>query len=196
MVINMKKAVALIFAISCLICMAGCNDFKTAEQSYADFNIIENQLKSIAQKRSLNLEEIPLKSFEKQYCQKEMYISVGQGSKINILLQNSEYNSSKGSESFLLEYYFDRNDEFDIELFCELANTLSKKSISARTCNEFIASSDNKYLAERYGYKMADNMLTYKYYPLNYFEDCGLFYTEYTQHEKVLSFSGVVKDLT
>lgn len=196
MVINMKKAVALIVAISCLICMAGCNDFKTAEQSRADFDIIENQLKSIAQKRSQNLEEIHLKSFEKQYCQKEMYISVGQGSKINILLQNSEYNSSKGSESFLLEYYVGCNDEFDIELFCELANTLSKKSISARTCNEFIASSDNKYLAERYGYKMADNMLTYKYYPLNYFEDCGLFYTEYTQHEKVLSFSGVVKDLT
>lgn len=174
--------------------MAGCNDFKTAEQSRANFGIIENQLKNIAQEKSLNLEEIPLKSFENQYCQKEMCISVGQGSKINILLQNSGYNSSKGTESFSLEYYADSNGEFDIELFCELANTLSKKPISAKACNEFISSSDDKYSAEKYGYKKADNMLVYKYYPLNYFEDWGLFYTEYTQHEKVLSFGGSIKD--
>ena len=192
----MKKAVALIIAISCLICMAGCADYKTAEQSRANFDIIENQLKDIAQKRTLNLEEIPLKPFENQYCKKEMCILVGQGSKINIMLQNSGYNSSKGAESFSLEYYVDSNDEIDIELFCELANALSKKSISVRSCSEFIASSDDKYSAEKYGYKKADNVLVYKYYPLNYFEDWGLFYTEYTQHEKVLSFSGSVKNLT
>lgn len=176
--------------------MAGCNDFKTAEQSQTNFEIIENQLKDIAQKRTLNFEEIPLKPFENLYCQKEMCISLGQGSKINILLQNSGYNFSKGTESFSLEYYVDSNDEIDIELFCELVNTLSKKSISVKACNGFMSSSDEKYSAEKYGYKKGDNVLVYKYYPLNYFEDWGMFYTEYTQHEKVLSFGGSVKDLT
>lgn len=196
MVINMKKVLSLIVTISSLLCIAGCNNFKTVEQSQADFDKIENQLESITKKRNLDLVDGTLKPFENQYCQKEIHISVSKNSKIIILLQNSEYNFSKGIESFSLEYCVDGNDEFDIDFFCELANTLSKKSISVKVCNDFITSLEDKYSAEKYGYTRANNILVYKYYPLNFFEDWVLFYTEDIQKERILSFSGVMKDLT
>lgn len=55
MVINMKKVVSLIVTISSLLCIAGCNSFKTVEQSRTDFDKIESQLESITKKRNLDL---------------------------------------------------------------------------------------------------------------------------------------------
>ena len=65
-----------------------------------------------------------------------------------------------------------------------------------KVCNDFITSLEDKYSAEKYGYTRANNILVYKYYPLNFFEDWVLFYTEDIQKERILSFSGVMKDLT
>lgn len=50
MVINMKKVLSLIVTISSLLCIAGCNSFKTVEQSRTNFDKIESQLESITKR--------------------------------------------------------------------------------------------------------------------------------------------------
>lgn len=124
----MKKVVSLIVTISSLLCIAGCNSFKTVEQSRTDFDKIESQLESITKKRNLDLMDCTSRPFENQYCQKEIHISVSKNSKIIILLQNSEYNFSKGIESFSLEYCVDGNDEFDIDFFLRIGEHVIKKN--------------------------------------------------------------------
>ncbi len=187
----MKKFVLLIMTL--LICfLVGCTKNISLEQSQKNFIVYGDSIKEIAEKYNCEITE-----FNREKVLKT-YVNISDEEKIEIAISNSSENSEKGVESFYMKYEkanLTLNTSFNRELFVDLANAISGKSISIDLLDDFLDAPESKYAAEDYGFQKINGEIIRKYYPLNFFEDWTLFYTLYEDNQEILEFRGLTKQL-
>ena len=64
------------------------------------------------------------------------------------------------------------------------------------SCDEFLSAPESKYAASKYGFQKLNGEIIAKEYPLNFFEDWCIFYELTKDHENILSFGGLTKQLS
>ncbi|MBQ7897019.1 MAG: hypothetical protein IJ323_01205 [Clostridia bacterium] len=186
----MKKNIVIIMIFT-MLSFCSCNrEFISIEQSKENFSIYQQSLQEVVEKYDLDLKEV-----EVQDTYRDFSITF-QNSEILIRLDNSAIASNEGVESFSIDYYLTKDntdelrEEFNINLFVDLVNCISGKTISEDICDEFLNASEEKYSAEKYGYKKIDGVNIAKMHSFNFFEDWIIFY-ESKSDEELLSFGGL-----
>lgn len=190
----MKKIVIMFVAFSLLLALCGCNTKHiTLEQSQKNFEVYHDFLKNITNQYKLDLVEKRDINIKNQDTYKDYSININSDIVIEIRIINSAWDSSKGVESFSIDYKITGNEpknKFNLPLFVDLVNCISGKEISVDFCNEFLNAPESKYSAEKNGYKKQDDEIVSKEYALNFFEDWNISY-HLTTEEEVLTFGGL-----
>lgn len=169
------------------------------EQSQKNFNVYEKKLNEVASKYNLQLDDTTDSNYTDETTHKDLRIFISDNEEITIHLVNSAVDSSNGSESFEINYFLNTTDskhQFNIQLFTELSNCISGKTISEELCNDFLSSPESKYSAEDYGFEKLNGEIISKMYPLNFEEDWTVFYTMEENGNEILTFGGLTLQLS
>lgn len=182
-----------VIIIIALLELCGCTTkHLSVEQSNNNFTKYEKSLKEIADQYGYAVETTD-NDETSDNAFKEIIIVVSNDEKIKIRMSNSAYDSSKGVESFSIDYTKNSTDSdrtFVTDLFVDLVNCISGKTITVDFCDEFLEAPEKKYSASKYGYQKSSDELVAKIYSLNFFEDWTLSHFVYHEEEK-LSFGGL-----
>lgn len=193
----MRKVIIVAMILSLIFGLCGCNTrHLTVEQSKENFSVYQDSLQNIADEYDLELTATEDKNIENQDSYKDLIISISSDIHIRIRIINSAYESDKGVESFSIDYKIgnvDSEDDFNMQLFVDLANCISGKNISVDFCDEFLNAPESKYSAEKYGYKKLNGEIIVKQHPLNFFEDWNISYVLTKDQERTLTFGGLTK---
>lgn len=196
----MKRVDIIAVIISLLVSLCSCTTKQlTIEQSKKNFSIYQSSLQKVADSYDLKLISTKDEDIENQDLYSDYIITVSSNIYIYIRIINSAYESKKGVESFSIDYHINNEgseNDFNIQLFVDLANCISGEPISADFCEEFLNAPESKYSAEEYGYEKLNGETIAKAYPLNYFEDWEIFYILDKDNEETLSFGGLTKQIT
>lgn len=196
----MRKVIVAIMLVSFVLSLSGCTTkYITIEQSQKNFSVYQDSLQKIADQYDLKLTAKEDKNIENQDSYKDFIITVSSNSVIEIRVINSAYESKKGVESFSIQYGISEIDsvsDYNIPLFIDLVNSVSGREISADFCTEFLNAPENKYSAEKYGYKKLNGEIIAKQLPLNFFEDWNISYILSKDNEGILTFGGLTKQIS
>lgn len=197
------RKIAVMLVIVCLFGLCGCVVTKhlTIEQSKKNFETYKKSLQEVADKYGVELTgtvEFNTLNRDDYYTYMDLSIIISDDEKLRIYIENSAIESPTGVESFYIEYTLqnpDSTNQFNVDLFVDLVNCISGRSISVEFCNEFLTAPESEYAAENYGYTKGDDKLIYKYYPLNFFEDWVIGYVLYKENTEKLTFGGLTLQL-
>lgn len=183
-----------------MLTLFGCNTKKlTVEESKTNFSDYYSEIEKVAEKHNVSLARVYDSTIEDKDSYLDLNILIDDNEKIYMRLINSAIDSEKGVETFTLEYTIENGDDinaFDTDLFVELINVVSGKSISEEQCIDFLLASEQQYAAEDYGLSKSEDMISYKCYPLNFEFDWTMYYKLYQNNTEVLEFGGLTKQST
>lgn len=165
----------------------------TSEQSAENFKFYKGEIEDICEKYDVKIIDI-----EKERSFLELHLSVSGTQKIDISMTNSTYyygdtTTSAGKEDFSIGYNKSLASDFNVDLFVELVNAISGKTLSKEFCQEFLDAPEEDYPCKRYGDKKEPNEKSYKLYSLNLFENWFIADTVYNDNTEELSFRGLTK---
>lgn len=190
----MKSKIFSTIVIISLLILYGCNTNQvTLEQSKENFINYYDYIQKIVKQYGCELVKTQNPMVENQDSCMDLDIYISENEKIYMRFINSAYSSSKGTESFSIEYTISNNktnNTFKIDLFVDLINSVSGKLISNEFCSSFLQAPEEQYSAEDYGFSKSDGVTIYKYYPLNFMEDWTIYYIQNEDNDEVLLFGG------
>lgn len=196
----MKRIISIVMIAILMLTLFGCNTKKlTVEESKANFSDYYSEIEKVAEKHNVSLARVYDSTIEDKDSYLDLNILIDDNEKIYMRLINSAIDSEKGVETFTLEYTIENGDDinaFDTDLFVELTNIVSGKSISEEQCIDFLLASEQQYAAEDYGLSKSEDMISYKCYPLNFESDWTMYYKLYQNNTEVLEFGGLTKQST
>lgn len=126
---------------------------------------------------------------------KKYHISVNDTSNIYIEFSTNATETQKGMGYFSVSYTIsDIGDEnsFDVELFTELVNSISGKTITADFVTEFLTAPEEKYSVQKYGLS-GDGYAVEKMHALDFLEDRVIGYNLTYDNHADLWFYGRVR---
>lgn len=126
---------------------------------------------------------------------KKYHISVNDTSNIYIEFSTNATETQKGMGYFSVSYTISdisNENSFDVELFTELVNSISGKTITADFVTEFLSAPEEKYSAQKYGLS-GDGYAVEKMHALNFCEDWVVGYNLTYDNQAELWFSGYIK---
>ena len=194
----MRKVFVWFIALFLTLSLCGCTTRQlTIEQSKENFPVYESELKEVANDYNLELIEIEDDYYKENFDENEFLIKsfniIKDDTEIEITLRNDSINTTKGRESFYINYV--THSSFDVSLFVDLVNCVSGKEITEDFCKEFLEAPEEKYSAEDRGFQKRSEGVIAKEYPLNFFEDWVISYYFYPESRQELSFGGLTKQL-
>ncbi|MDD6645500.1 MAG: hypothetical protein PUE67_05520 [Oscillospiraceae bacterium] len=194
----MRKVIVWFIALFLTLSLCGCTTMQlTIEQSKENFPVYESELKEVANDYNLELIEIEDDYYKENFDENEFLIKsfniIKDDTEIEITLRNDSINTTKGRESFYVNYV--THSSFDVSLFVNLVNCVSGKEITEDFCKEFLEAPEEKYSAEDRGFQKPSEGVIVKEYPLNFFEDWVISYYFYPESRQELSFGGLTKQL-
>ena len=194
----MRKVIVWFIALFLTLSLCGCTTRQlTIEQSKENFPVYESELKEVANDYNLELIEIEDDYYKENFDENEFLIKsfniIKDDTEIEITLRNDSINTTKGRESFYINYV--THSSFDVSLFVNLVNCVSGKEITEDFCKEFLEAPEEKYSAEDRGFQKPSEGVIAKEYPLNFFEDWVISYYFYPESRQELSFGGLTKQL-
>ena len=194
----MRKVIVWFIALFLTLSLCGCTTRQlTIEQSKENFPVYESELKEVANDYNLELIEIEDDYYKENFDENEFLIKsfniIKDDTEIEITLRNDSINTTKGRESFQVNYV--THSSFDVSLFVNLVNCVSGKEITEDFCKEFLEAPEEKYSAEDRGFQKPSEGVIAKEYPLNFFEDWVISYYFYPESRQELSFGGLTKQL-
>lgn len=194
----MRKVIVWFIALFLTLSLCGCTTRQlTIEQSKENFPVYESELKEVANDYNLELIEIEDDYYKENFDENEFLIKsfniIKDDTEIEITLRNDSINTTKGRESFYVNYV--THSSFDVSLFVNLVNCVSGKEITEDFCKEFLEAPEEKYSAEDRGFQKPSEGVIAKEYPLNFFEDWVISYYFYPESRQELSFGGLTKQL-
>ena len=165
----------------------------TSEQSAENFKFYKGEIEDICEKYDVKIIDI-----EKERSFLELHLSVSGTQKIYISMTNSTYyygdtTTSTGKEDFSIGYNKSSTSDFNVDLFVELVNAISGKTLSKEFCQKFLDAPEEDYPCERYGDEKEPNEKSYKLYSLNLFENWFIADTVYDDNTEELVFIGLTK---
>ena len=194
------KRMAAILLVLCVI-LSGCSATKvTREYAIENCETIITSVNEIAVQYGLELRETLDERYpDHQDEYRDFYITVGDKSEIYLRMDyRGSTTSKKVLQRFHLWYTITKNDAreeaINTELFVELVNAISGKSITQEFCQEFLDAPEEKYAASRYGIDKRENELIDKRQVLNFWEDWAIYYNLKTDMTEELSFYGLTKE--
>lgn len=186
--------------ISLVLGLCGCTTKHiTIEQSQKNFLTYQDSLEKVASQYNLELTETKDFNFDDLDSIKDFVVFINTESQIRIRMINSAFESEKGVESFSIDYTIvntDFENDFNIQLFVDLVNCISGKTVSVDLCNEFLSAPESKYAAEKYGFQKLNGEKIAKEYPLNSFEDWNISYVLNKDGEETLTLGGLTLQTT
>lgn len=194
----MRKVIVWFIALFLTLSLCGCTTRQlTIKQSKENFPVYESVLKEVANDYNLELIEIEDDYYKENFDENEFLIKsfniIKDDTEIEITLRNDSINTTKGRESFYINYV--THSSFDVSLFVDLVNCVSGKEITEDFCKEFLEAPEEKYSAEDRGFQKPSEGVIAKEYPLNFFEDWVISYYFYPESRQELSFGGLTKQL-
>lgn len=194
----MRKVIVWFIALFLTLSLCGCTTRQlTIKQSKENFPVYESVLKEVANDYNLELIEIEDDYYKENFDENEFLIKsfniIKDDTEIEITLRNDSINTTKGRESFYINYV--THSSFDVSLFVDLVNCVSGKEITEDFCKEFLEAPEEKYSAEDRGFQKPSEGVIAKEYPLNFFEDWVISYYFYPKSRQELSFGGLTKQL-
>lgn len=194
----MRKVIVWFIALFLTLSLCGCTTRQlTIKQSKENFPVYESVLKEVANDYNLELIEIEDDYYKENFDENEFLIKsfniIKDDTEIEITLRNDSINTTKGRESFYINYV--THSSFDVSLFVDLVNCVSVKEITEDFCKEFLEAPEEKYSAEDRGFQKPSEGVIAKEYPLNFFEDWVISYYFYPESRQELSFGGLTKQL-
>lgn len=196
---KVKLTVIIIFILT-IIVLYGCQSKQlTLEQSRINFANYYKEIEQITKKHNIVLEKGVDSMIENQDSYVDLNILIDDNEIISMRLINSAFDSDKGVESFNIIYTINECDgvnDFNTDLFVELTNTVSGKPISKEQCIDFLLAPEHQYEPKNYGLSKSEDMITYKYYPLNFEADWSMYYKLYQNNTEILEFGGLTKQST
>lgn len=194
----MRKVIVWFIALFLTLSLCGCTTRQlTIEQSKENFPVYESVLKEVANDYNLELIEIEDDYYKENFDENEFLIKsfniIKDDTEIEITLRNDSINTTKGRESFYINYV--THSSFDVSLFVDLVNCVSGKEITEDFCKEFLEAPEEKYSAEDRGFQKPSEGVIAKEYPLNFFEDWVISYYFYPESRQELSVGGLTKQL-
>lgn len=194
----MRKVIVWFIALFLTLSLCGCTTRQlTIKQSKENFPVYESVLKEVANDYNLELIEIEDDYYKENFDENEFLIKsfniIKDDTEIEITLRNDSINTTKGRESFYVNYV--THSSFDVSLFVNLVNCVSGKEITEDFCKEFLEAPEEKYSAEDRGFQKPSEGVIAKEYPLNFFEDWVISYYFYPESRQELSFGGLTKQL-
>lgn len=182
------------------ISLCSCTSKRVSvEQSMENFEIYKNSLQQIADRYEVDLIETENAGTKSQSAYKAFSVTINTDADIQVELFNSLETSAKEFEEFCITYTVKNKEvgkSFNVDLFVDMVNCVSGKTITNDFCSEFLAAPESKYAAEKYGYQKSADELIAKKYPLNFMEDWSISYFLNNQNEESLCFSGITKQST
>ena len=192
----MKKIIA-VFIIVALSLLSVCflifrTPYYKLETLTTRFNECYNEIELIIDKN--NLESELLATDESQSLNK-YYIRVTDKSRIDIEFSTNATETRKGNGTFSISYTIsDVSDDnnFDVELFKEIVNSISGKAITTDFVTEFLTAPEEKYSVEKYGINGGSYDVE-KMHALNFWEDWVIGYELIYDNHAELWFYGYIK---
>lgn len=165
----------------------------TSEQSAENFKFYKGEIEDICEKYDVKIIDI-----EKKRSFLELHLSVSGIQEIDINMTNSTYYygdtaTSAGREDFSIRYNKSLASDFNVDLFVDLVNAMSGRTLSKEFCQEFLDAPEEDYPGERYGDEKQSYEISYKVHSLNFFEDWVIADTVYNDNTEELSFRGLTK---
>ena len=197
----MKKTVIILLAVLLLLSgLSGCAEQKdvTIEQTLENADMYFEELQKLAERYNAEIEKTTHSYSDAQNCYAyiriDIIITISADEEIKIVIDNSTYNSTKGIESFSVNYYLNNDNvqhQFDTQIFTDVVNCVSGKKISVEFCDEFLAAPESEYPASKYGFDKLNGELVAKMHALNFLEDWMISYVMTKDGNEELSFGGL-----
>lgn len=173
--ISIHKKILILSVSMLLIIACGCARAPQISRidSADNFSKYEKIIQMVSNKYNLSMREINDPNYDDEnYIYKDFIIS-GTDLEISFYLSNEALDTEeKAEETFLIVYNIPENKDFDLELFTELVNSISGKTISTEFCENFL---DNLNVSENIS--QDPGILLYKSKPLDFEPNWVISYT-------------------
>lgn len=141
-----KKLILLVLCVI-LVLISGCSRAPQISRSVSAENFIQYMAKfrEISNKHILAMLpiETPISSSDDASHISNNFSLSRKDTEINVLLSNDALDfEQEGEETFLIAYMLPIDEEYDLDLFAELVNAVSGRTITAEYCEEFLRSID------------------------------------------------------
>lgn len=141
---NQRKLILLVLCVI-LVLISGCSRAPQISRSVSAENFIQYMAKfrEISNKHNLAMLpiETPISSSDDASHISNNFSLSRKDTEINVLLSNDALDfEQEGEETFLIAYMLPKNEEYDLDMFAELVNAVSGRTITAEYCEEFLRS--------------------------------------------------------
>lgn len=143
--ISIHKKILLLSVSVLMIIVCGCARAPqiTRSVSAENFSKYEKIIRMISDKYDLSMSEINDPNYHDENDVNKEFSLTGTDLEIYVGLANDALDTEeKGEETFLVAYNIPENKDFDLELFCELVNSISGRTISTEYCDKFLHNLD------------------------------------------------------
>lgn len=142
---NFKKSFIILVLCAILVIIGGCSRSPQIPKSDSveNFSKYEAIIRNISNKHNFAMTEMerPVYSdgYDATHVSKDLSLLSSKDTRIDIFLSNDAlYNEQEGEETFLISYTIPVNKSFDIDLYVELVNAVSGRTISTEYCEDFL----------------------------------------------------------
>lgn len=192
----MKKQISVLVVVSLLVLSVCFLLFRT--RSY-ELDILTERIHVCYNELELIIDEYNLETkvsiTDKTKSLNKYYIVVNDESRINVEFSTNSTDTQKGNGTFSISYTIsDVSDDsnFDVELFTEIVNSISGKTITTDFVTEFLTAPEEKYSVKKYGLSGDDYAIS-KMHALNFWEDWVIGYELTYDGYAELWFYGYIK---
>ena len=191
----MKKTIAIVIVVALLvvfICFVMCR------KPYYDLDKLTERIHGCYNEIELIIDEYNLENkvsiTDKTKSLNKYYIVVNDESKINVEFSTNATETQKGNGTFSISYTISdvSDDNFDVELFTKIVNSISGKTITNDFVTEFLTAPEEKYSVKKYGLSSDDYAIS-KMHALNFWEDWVIGYELTYDGYAELWFYGYIK---
>ena len=186
----MKKVIVLIFVIAsllpvlCVVLFFVPTSYDLSELT-EKFNVCYDGVEAIANKYNL---ENKFYITDEVKLLKSGYIKINNKSGINVEFSTNATKTQKSEGVFCVSYTISdigTDNNFDIELFVELVNSISGKTITNDFVTDFLNAPEEKYSVEKYGLT-GEGYAESKMYALDFFENWVIgYHLTYNNHAEL-----------
>ena len=192
----MKKLITVLIVVALLV-LSVCfllfrNPTYNLDKLTEKFNKCYNGIESLTDKYNLEYKD---RVTDEINSLKQYYIIVNDKQRIDITFSTNATETQKGNGTFSISYTIsDVSDDnnFDVDLFTEVVNSISGKTITKVFTTEFLTASEEKYSVEKYGLS-GGGYAVEKMHALNFWEDWIISYELTYDNNAELRFYGYVK---
>ncbi len=191
----MKKTITIVIVVALLVVFI-C--FVMFRNPYYDLDKLTERIYVCYNEIELIIDEYNLENkvsiTDKTKSLNKYYIVVNDESRINVEFSTNATETQKGNVTFSISYTtLDVSDDnFDVELFTEIVNSISGKTITTDFVNEFLTAPEEKYSVKKYGLSGDDYAIS-KMHALNFWEDWVIGYELTYDSYAELWFYGYIK---